>query len=429
LTTGTYVFSVQTTDNNTGTITAYDTVVVNSITNPSTPATPTLSVTAGSNASITLPTTSYAITGVVTVKNETVSSIKWTQSSGPNTATISNGGTITPTVSGLVAGTYVFAVTVTGQSGLSATAQMSLVVNPAPYLTVTAGNNASITLPTSSYTLPGVVTVRNETLSTIVWSQGSGPNTATFSNGGTITPTVSGLVAGTYVFKVTVTGKTGISATAQMSLVVNPAVSNITFIADAGPDASITLPTSSYTIAGVATVKGTSVTACRWTQVSGPRASVITGGGSVRPTVSGLVAGTYVFQIMITGVTGLTSSDLMTLNVKAAASSVVTNSAVAGEVSTLNVDSVVVTHLKAYPNPVAQGQSITLDGQTDQTGRISFLIFDVSGRQVKQVVTENLSSYFKQTIGLQGLVPGVYFLRVQGTTGQRKATTLSFVIQ
>src|SRR6185503_16763826 len=124
--------------------------------------------------------------------------------SGPNTATITNGGTITPTMSNLVAGSYVFQVTIANSSGTTTSDQMTLKVNPATVFTVSAGPDVTITLPTNSAKLTGTATVQGTTLASSTWKQISGPNTATITNGGTITPTMSGLIAGSYVFQVTI---------------------------------------------------------------------------------------------------------------------------------------------------------------------------------------------------------------------------------
>ncbi|WP_449405083.1 PKD domain-containing protein, partial [Hymenobacter ginkgonis] len=63
-----------------------------------------------------------------------------------------------------------------------------------------AGPNRTLTLPTNTTTLAGSGTDADGTVSTYTWSQVSGPNTATFSSKTVAVPTVSALVAGSYVF-------------------------------------------------------------------------------------------------------------------------------------------------------------------------------------------------------------------------------------
>lgn len=69
----------------------------------------TISVYTGLDTTINLPTNSMHRTGVVTPPSgATVSSYLWTQTAGPNTATLSGATTITVTASNLIAGTYTF---------------------------------------------------------------------------------------------------------------------------------------------------------------------------------------------------------------------------------------------------------------------------------------------------------------------------------
>jgi len=314
---GAYTFKLTATDNTGQTTSAQVTVTVNPA-----PVTVVFTVSAGSDVSITLPTNSVKLTGTTTIQGTTLSSCTWTQVSGPNTATISNGGTITPTISGAIAGSYVFKVTITSAAGTSTSAQMTLTVNPAPVtvvFTVSAGSDVSITLPTNSVKLTGSTTIQGTTLSSCTWTQVSGPNTATISNGGTITPTVGGVIAGSYVFKVTITSAAGTSTSDQMTLTVNPApVANV-FTVNAGPDVAITLPTNSVKLTGVATVQGSiGLAACNWSQVSGPNTAAISNGGTITPTIGGVIAGSYVFKVTIISTAGTSTSDQMTLTVNPA---------------------------------------------------------------------------------------------------------------
>lgn len=81
-----------------------------------------------------------------------------------------------------------------------------------------AGPDLTINLPTSSTTLDG--TGSSGTITSYTWSQLHGPNTATITSGTTATPTVSGLIAGTYMFKLALNGG-GIDS---MQLFVNPII-------------------------------------------------------------------------------------------------------------------------------------------------------------------------------------------------------------
>lgn len=83
-------------------------------------------------------------------------------------------------------------------------------------------------------------------------------------------------------------------------------------VANAGPSQTISLPTSSVTVDGSAS-SGT-ITSYAWSQLSGPNSSAIATPTSVNSTVSGLIAGTYLIQLQVNGV----STDTMRIYVNPA---------------------------------------------------------------------------------------------------------------
>ena len=87
-----------------------------------------------------------------------------------------------------------------------------------------AGNAQTVTLPTSSVTLTGTGSDPEDgTNVTFAWSQVSGPSTATLATPNAATTQATGLVAGTYSFRLTVTDRQGATATAQVTVTVNSA--------------------------------------------------------------------------------------------------------------------------------------------------------------------------------------------------------------
>ena len=420
---GTYVFSITTTDNNTGTIRAYDTIVVNTggVVVPGPPA-----ASAGNDQTITLPTSSVTLTGVGLETNGTITGYQWTELSGPNSAVFANAKAAQTGVSGLIAGTYTFQLTVTDAKGVTASDQVKVTVNPAATpppstFTVSAGPDVTISLPSNTVKLAGVATVKGGVVASCKWAQVSGPNTAGISGGGSITPTITGLIQGTYVIKVTLVSQSGKTATDQMTLTVNNnPIAGLTFTVSAGPDVYIYSPTNSYKIAGAsATVKGYSVSNCRWTQVSGPSAAGISGGGSISPTVTNLVTGTYQFEVNITSNTGIVAKDRMNVNVNVAKSAGAPSGVDGGTGLALGDSAeVAVASLNVYPNPVMADQPFTVEGQGWVTGAVKFTLYDISGKAVKQLVLDNQASWFKQSIPTAGLVRGVYMLSVQ-VAGQK----------
>lgn len=102
------------------------------------------------------------------------------------------------------------------RSGASATTQG--VPNVAP--TVSAGNATSVQLPTSSVSLNATASDSDGTIVSYLWTQVSGPNTATIANASQASTTASGLVQGSYVFRVTATDDDGATTSANKTVTV-----------------------------------------------------------------------------------------------------------------------------------------------------------------------------------------------------------------
>jgi hypothetical protein len=101
-------------------------------------------------------------------------------------------------------GTYSFSVTIINDNWDSTKATGTVIVGGLP--TVSAGSDQTISLPTSSIGLTGTATAAagNGSL-TYLWTKVSGPGSTTISGNTTLTPTMSGLQAGVYVFQLRAT--------------------------------------------------------------------------------------------------------------------------------------------------------------------------------------------------------------------------------
>jgi hypothetical protein len=385
---------------------------------------------AGSDKSLILPVNSVVLNGSATTGTGTISGYAWTQVSGPSTATLSGANSANLTASALIQGSYVFRLTVTDSSGQSATDDATVSVAATGGSPVAnAGTDKSITLPTSSVVLNGSGTDPGGSISSYAWSQLSGPSTATLSGTATANLTASALIQGAYIFRLTVTDNSGLTATddaivnvaaasasgqsvATLMLVnadtdtdIGPMTSGMTIdfavtganlniradtspvsvgsvrfsydananymtqsgapytiggdaltdyfpwtpspgthtltatpftlsngngtagapltvvftvinsqitgnpVANAGTDKSIALPASSVVLNGSGTDTGGSITGYAWTQVSGPSTASLSGAASANLTASALVQGTYTFRLTVTDNSGLTASD------------------------------------------------------------------------------------------------------------------------
>lgn len=113
---------------------------------PSPPAPVSPTVSAGPNQTVTLPIPGVNLVGSVTAGDTAKVTQTWALVSGPSNPTIANAGQTAAIVTGIAAGTYVFKLTATSKNGLSASATVTVVVNPAPVVTPPAKTIKSITI-------------------------------------------------------------------------------------------------------------------------------------------------------------------------------------------------------------------------------------------------------------------------------------------
>ncbi len=221
---GTYLFRLTATDNNG--VSAFDEVVV-IVAGSTVPGNLAPSANAGADKAITLPVNSVSLTGSGTDPDGTIAAYAWTFRSGPNTPVLSGANTTTLTTSSLIAGTYVIRLTVTDNGGLTAFDDVSIVVAASTTTNLppvaNAGPDKTITLPVNTVTLTGSGTDPDGTIATYTWTFRSGPNTPVLTGAKTTTLKASGLIAGTYVFRLTVKDNAGKTAYDQVSVVVKPA--------------------------------------------------------------------------------------------------------------------------------------------------------------------------------------------------------------
>ncbi len=298
---GVYVFALKVTDNNGATATDNVTVTVNAAANI-----PPIA-NAGVSKSIILPANSTTLDGSQSSDpNGTIASYTWAQISGPATASITGGNTATATANNLVAGQYIFELTVTDNNGAQTKASVKITVTNAGVQApvANAGADRSITLPVNSIDIDGSASSGN--ITGYAWSEKSGPSTVNLSNAARIT--VSNLQAGVYIFMLTVTNNTGATGTDIVTITVIPVV-NRAPVADAGASMSLSLPANSTTLDGSKSYDpdGT-ISAYKWTRVSGPNMPATIGAAAAVLNLGGLIAGAYTYQLTVTDNNGASAS-------------------------------------------------------------------------------------------------------------------------
>jgi hypothetical protein len=177
--------------------------------------------------------------------------------------------------------------------------------------TASAGSDQIISLPTNSVTFTGSGTDVDGTISSYAWTKEVG-GTATITSPTSATTTVTGLSAGEYRFRLTVTDNNGATGSDTVHVRVNnPPTAN------AGTDQTITLPTNSVSLSGSGTDSDGTIASYSWTKISGGTYT-ISNSSIANPVLTNLVEGTYVFQLQVTDNNGGTGTDTVQITVNAA---------------------------------------------------------------------------------------------------------------
>ncbi len=271
-------------------------------------------VDAGPDQTITLPTNTVTLDGVVTDDglptcpcavtgwccfNGPPLTITWSVVSGPGPVTFANAASAVTTATFTTPGTYVLRLTAS-DSALSSSDETTITViqrNTAPV--VDAGPDQEVTLPNSA-SLAGTVVddglPLNSTVTTL-WTVVSGPGPVTFENPQSAATTASFTVPGPYVLRLTANDGE-FAASDQLTVIVHP--SNQPPEVSAGPDQIIIQPANSARLSGSVTDDGMPAgvpLTVTWTQLSGPVQATFSDPSSPVTTATFTEQGTYVLRL------------------------------------------------------------------------------------------------------------------------------------
>ncbi|MBS1659486.1 MAG: hypothetical protein JST68_00400, partial [Bacteroidetes bacterium] len=357
---------------------------------------PNALINGGKTGTASITGSTISLDGTASTDNVYISYYEWTLVGGPSTPIISIPSGKKVNILGLQTGTYVFKLKVTDNGWMTDSTTFTVNVNtagPQPP-TASAGSDQTITLPTNSVTLVGTAAEVGGSILSTNWTQVSGPSAATFSTTSLLTTKVSGLVQGVYVFQLAAKDILGITVTSTVKVTVLPAaVVPGPPSANAGTDQTITLPTNSVNLTGSGSETNGTIIGYTWTQVSGPSVASFGTSTQAATTATGLVQGTYTFQLTVKDNSGVTANDQVKVTVNAAPVVPGPPSASAGTDQTITLPT----------------NSATLTGSGSETNGT---IVGYTWTQVSGPSTATIGSAGSATTSVSGLVQGAYVFQL-----------------
>ncbi|MBL3658199.1 PKD domain-containing protein [Fulvivirga sediminis] len=254
----------------------------------------------GNTESITLPIDNIILTGSGVDSDGSIVAYLWEQISGPSDIAMMPSDQSSINIENLAEGIYVISFTVTDDDNATNSTQITITVNPEPINippTADAGSDIILTLPDNSTTIIGSASDSDGTIVSYHWDFISGPLDAGYEEVNQENLDLEGLVEGIYTFSLTVQDDQGAFATDEVSVIVNSP--NLPPVVSAGPDRTITLPTSSLTLNGSANDPDGQITFYLWEQESGPNVATTTDVLKPEITLHNLVAGIYIFSLYV----------------------------------------------------------------------------------------------------------------------------------
>lgn len=223
-----------------------------------------------------------------------IGSGNWSTVSGPNSPTITTASNPSTTITGLIPGVYTFSWTISNGVCAASSDNIQVTIYALPTI-ANAGADQNLCNVTSASLIGNSPATGNG-----LWTIISGPNSPTIASPTSANTSVNGMIAGTYVFRWSISNGVCTSSTDDISITIYPTPT----VANAGPDQNLCNVTT-VTLAGNPATSGTG----NWTTIAGPNSPTITSPGSNSSTVTGMIPGTYFFKWSITSGVCTTSLD------------------------------------------------------------------------------------------------------------------------
>ncbi|MCC6289324.1 MAG: T9SS type A sorting domain-containing protein [Chitinophagaceae bacterium] len=405
---GTYIFQLTVKDSNGNTATSTVTITVN----PAGTST-TLTANAGSNQTITLPTNSVTLSALNSkTSSGTITSYAWLKISGPGSHNIIAPSDKVTEVKNLVAGTYVFQLTIKDSNGKTATATVTITVNQASIITVNAGNTQYLTLPTNTTTLDGSASTATSGIASYSWTKIGGPSSCTIVSSTSAKTVIKDLVAGGYTFRLVVTDKNGSSDSKDVIITVYPVPGTI--VVNVGSTQYLTLPTNTTTLDGSASTATAGIASYSWTKIGGPSSYAIVSPTSAKTVIKNLVAGGYTFRLVVTDKNGVALNKDVIVTVNAATSNRTANTEISGNSIAAHPETEALTsefNFKVSPNPVQSDINLIVSGAVK--GKASIIVYSLDGKALlQQEFTKDGSGTINKSVNVSKLPSGIYVVQL-----------------
>jgi poly(3-hydroxybutyrate) depolymerase len=258
-----------------------------------------------------------------------------------------------------------------------------------------AGQDQTIQEPSDSVSVAGTGSDGDGTIASYLWTKIAGPGSYSIANPDSAQTAITGLVPGTYSFRLTVTDNRGGVSTDDMEVKVLPLIANIPPVSNAGPDHALPYPVNMVSVSGSGSDADGSVTSYQWMKVAGPAQYTIESVNTPNTVFKNLAIGTYQFELTVVDNEMTMGKDTVKITV-------------AGPP---NVPPVV----NAGPDQSITGISAHVPGSaTDSDGSVvSYAWSFVSGPSSWAIGSPNAP-----VTTIVNLVPGVYVFRLKATDNE-----------
>jgi len=408
------------------------------VVNPAPPNQPPVS-NAGSDTTIVLPVNSVILDASASYDPDgIIVEYYWFQAKGPIQSVVGNNFSKITAVTGLTTpGTYIYVLQVTDNFGIHAYSQKVVTVGPVGAVSVPACvTNLS---PVSGST------IATQTTATLSWqaSPGAtsydvyfgqdGPGSIGLVSGTSgLSYSPAGLTAGrTYTWAVVPKNASGanMACTTNTATFTTAPLGNVPGVSNAGPNVTITLPTSSLWLDASASTG--SIVQYYWYQVNGPVQATIV--NPVLPLVpaSGLTtAGKYIFGLQVKDNNGVLTYSYKTVTVNAAASARAMDASLNATGTTISKQtynsSLPSISAVIGPNPVKSGNQAILQIISGKAGVVVVNTVNSNGAITGTTKLNLVAGINTTTVSTGGLARGFHVINI---TGAAKPLNLKLIIQ